>query len=57
MPEGFTKVFFVIVGTVLTIFGIFNIPSAVLSNTWSGFVLYTVLFLLGIWLLGWALKE
>jgi len=57
MPEGFTKIISVIFGAVIALLGLFNIPSAVLSNSWGNFVIYGVLFFLGIWILGWAVKE
>ncbi len=57
MPEGFSKFISVLFGAVSTIFGLFNIPSAVLTNSWGNFVLYTVLMIIGIWILSWALRE
>ncbi len=57
MPKGFGRALSVIFGAILAILGIFNIPSAVLSNDWGKFVIYTALFFGGIWVLGWALKE
>lgn len=57
MPEGFSKVVSVLFGAIIAIFGLFNIPSAVLTNSWGNFVIYTVLFFLGIWILGWAMRE
>lgn len=57
MPHGFTKLVSVIFGAVITIFGLINIPSAVLSNEWSNLVMYGVLFFVGLWVLGWALRE
>jgi uncharacterized membrane protein HdeD (DUF308 family) len=57
MPTGFARTASVILGALLAIFGIFNIPSAVSSNSWGGLVLHTVLFFGGILLIGWALKE
>ena len=57
MPEGFTKIISVIFGAVIALLGLFNIPSAVLSNSWGDLVIYGVLFFLGIWILGWAVRE
>ncbi len=57
MPEGFKKYVSVIIGAILAILGIFNIPFAVLSNDWSDLVVYTAVFFLGLWILKWALKE
>jgi hypothetical protein len=57
MPEGFGKFVSVLAGAVLAIFGLFNIPSAVLTNSWGNFVIYTVLMILGFWILSWALRE
>lgn len=57
MPEGFTKIVSIIIGAVLAVYGLFRIPSAVLSNSWGDFVISAVLLLLGIWILGWASKE
>jgi uncharacterized membrane protein HdeD (DUF308 family) len=57
MPAGSKKYASVIIGAVLAIFGIFNIPSAILANDWGDFVIYAVLFVLGLYILRWALKE
>jgi hypothetical protein len=57
MPEGFSKFISVLFGAVITILALFNIPSAVLTNSWGNFVLYTVLMIIGIWILSWALRE
>ncbi len=57
MPRGFARVASVVIGAILAVLGIFNIPSAVSSNSWGGLVLYAVLFFGGILLIGWALKE
>lgn len=57
MPEGFGKFISVVFGAVVTLLGLFNIPSAVLSNSWGNFVIYGVLFFVGLWILRWALKE
>lgn len=57
MPEGFGKFISVVFGAVVALLGLFNIPSAVLSNSWGNFVIYGVLFFVGLWILRWALKE
>jgi hypothetical protein len=57
MPTGFTKIVSVIFGAVIALLGLFNIPSAVISNSWGDFVIYCVLFFVGLWILRWAVKE
>ncbi len=57
MPKGFTRTVSVILGIILAVIGLFNIPFAVRSSSWGGLVLHTVLFFGGILVVGWALKE
>lgn len=55
--EGAAKFFTVIIGVILTVWGLINIPGAVQTQAMGSFVIYAFLFFLGIWILGKAFKE
>jgi uncharacterized membrane protein len=52
--EGARKVFSAIIGAVLAIYGLFRIPSAVITNSWGDLVISAVLMFLGFWILSKA---
>ena len=55
--EGAAKFIVVIVGALLTIFGVGGVPLAVQAGNMTNLALFTVMFFAGIGILGWAYRE
>jgi hypothetical protein len=55
--EGAKKVASVIIGAVIGVYGLFRVPTAVMTNSWGDLVISSVLMLLGFWILSKAAEE